>query len=161
MKKQLFVITLLLVTSLVFSQKDAMKSAKKAIAKNDFTTALDALSKVESLKANLDEKTMAKYLYYKVQALNGNGNLVKAANAVNALTSYEEKAGKQKYSIEAKPILTALIKGLSDRGIKEYQTKNFSSEMILSINKGVLFFPIIQPIVTKQASKLLINFVTR
>jgi len=127
MKKQLFIITLLLVSSLVFSQKDAMKSAKKAIAKKDFTTALEALSKVESLKANLDEKTMAKYLYYKVQALNGKGDLVKAANAVNALTSYEEKTEKKKYSTEAKPILTALIKGLSDRGIKEYQTKNFSA----------------------------------
>jgi len=56
-----------------------------------------------------------------------NEDLVKAANAVNALTSYEEKTGKKKYSTEAKPILTALIKGLSDRGIKEYQTKNFSA----------------------------------
>lgn len=127
MKKQVFVIALLLVATLGFSQKEEMKLAKKAIAKNDFIEALSALTKVEGLKGNLDDKTMAKYLFFKVQALNGNGNLIKAANAVNELTSFETKVGKQKYSTEAKPILAALIKGLSDRGIKEYQTKNFKS----------------------------------
>ena len=130
MRKQVLVIALVLVSAFGFAQKDEMKLVKKAIAKNDFGGALVALAQVESLKDNLDEKNMAKYLFFKVQALNGSGNIIKAANAVKELTAYEDKIGTQKYSVQAKPILTNLIKGLSDRGIKEYTNKNYKSAKV-------------------------------
>ena len=130
MRKQVLVIALVLVSAFGFAQKDEMKLVKKAIAKNDFGGALVALAQVESLKDNLDEKNMAKYLFFKVQALNGSGNIIKAANAVKELTAYEDKIGTQKYSVQAKPILTNLIKGLSDRGIREYTNKNYKSAKV-------------------------------
>jgi len=130
MRKQVLVIALLLISSFGFAQKAELKMASKAISKSNFTEALSALSKVENLKDNLDEKSMAKFLFLKVKALNGSGKLIDAANAINALTSYETKIGKQKYSKEATPILANLTKGLSDRGIKEYQNKNFKAAKV-------------------------------
>ncbi len=130
MRKQVVVIALLLISSFGFAQKAELKMASKAISKNNFAEALTALSKVENLKDNLDEKSMAKFLFLKVKALNGTGKLVEAANAIEALTNYETKIGKQKYSKEATPILANLTKGLSDRGIKEYQNKNFKAAKV-------------------------------
>ena len=130
MKKQVLVIALLLISSFGFAQKAELKMASKAIAKNNFTEALTALSKVENLKANLDDKSMAKFLFLKVKALNGSGKLVEAANAIDALTSFENKIGKPKYSKEATPILANLTKSLSDRGIKEYQNKNYKAAKV-------------------------------
>jgi len=130
MKKQLLVIALVLVSALGFAQKAELKAASKAISKSNFTEALSALSQVESLKANLDDKSMAKFLFLKVKALNGSGKLVEAANAINTLTTFEKKIGKSKYSKEAGPMLTGLIKGLSDKGIKEYQSKNYSNAKV-------------------------------
>ena len=105
MKKQVLVIALLLISSFGFAQKAELKMASKAIAKNNFTEALSSLAKVESLKANLDDKSMAKYLFLTVKALNGSGKLVEAANAVNALTAFETKIGKQKYTKDQYAIL--------------------------------------------------------
>jgi len=130
MKKQLLIVIVLFLSSLGFAQKAELKMASKAISKNNFTEALTALSKVESLKDNLDEKNMAKYLFLKVKALNGSGKIVEAANAINILTTYENKINKVKYSKEAKPILANLVKKLSDKGIKEYQNKNYKSAKV-------------------------------
>ncbi len=130
MKKQVAIIALLMIGVFGFAQKTELKMASKALKKNNFSEALSALSQVESLKANLDDKTMAKFLFLKVKALNGSGKLAEAANAVNALMDFEKKTGKPKYSKEAGPILTSLIKNLSDRGIKEYQNKNFKSAKV-------------------------------
>jgi len=131
MKKQIVVIALFLISSLAFAQKAEMKLAKKAISKSNFTEALSALSKIENLKDNLDNKTMAKFLFMKVQALNGSGKLIETANAINSLTSFEDKIGTQKYSSQAKPILAKLILGLSNKGIQEYsKDKDYKSAKV-------------------------------
>lgn len=130
MKKQLLVIGLVLVSIFSFAQKAELKLASKAISKNNFTEALSALSQVESLKSSLDDKSMAKFLFLKVKALNGSGKLADAANAVNTLLNFEKKTGKAKYSKEAGPILTTLIQSLSDSGIKQYGAKNYKEAKV-------------------------------
>lgn len=126
MKKQLLIVTLFLVSVVTFAQKAELKAASKAISKSNFTEALNTLKQVENLKDNLDNKTKGKYLFLMSQALNGSGKLVEAANIINELMSFEEGIGKAKYTSKVKPILGNLIQGLSDRGIKEYQSKNYS-----------------------------------
>ncbi len=123
MKKQLLVLALFLVSSIMFAQKAEIKAASKAISKSKFTEALNALNQLD--KNNLDNKLKGKFLFLKSQALNGSGKLVDAANVINELMSFEKGIGKAKYTSKVKPILANLIKGLSDRGIKEYQNKNF------------------------------------
>lgn len=130
MKKQIVIIVLLMIGLFGFAQKTELRQASKAISNNNFTEALTALDKVENLKANLDDKSMARFLYLKMKALNGSGKLVEAANAVNALTTFENKIGKDRFSKEAAPILSNLIKNLSDKGIQEYQDKNFKSAKV-------------------------------
>jgi len=126
MKKQLLIVALFLASVVTFAQKAELKAASKAISKSNFTEALNALKQVEGLKDNLDDKTKGKFLFLKTQALNGSGKLVEAANVINELMSFEEGIGKAKYTSKVKPILGDLIQGLSDRGIKEYQSKNYS-----------------------------------
>ncbi len=126
MKKQLLVLALFLASIVTFAQKAELKAATKAISKSNFREALTALNKVESLQSNLDNKSKAKFLFLKSQALNGSGSLVKAAKVINELLAFEDKIGKAKYTSKVKPVLVSLIKNLSDRGIKEYQSKNFS-----------------------------------
>lgn len=126
MKKQLLIVALFLVSIVTFAQKAELKAASKAISKSNFTEALNALKQVEGLKDNLDNKTKGKYLFLKSKALNGSGKLIEAANAINELMSFEKEIGKAKYTGKVKPMLINLVQGLSERGIKEYQSKNFS-----------------------------------
>ena len=63
MKKRVLILSSLLVSMTVFSQKNEIKAAEKAIKANDFTTAMTELNKAESLVANADQKLKAKYYY--------------------------------------------------------------------------------------------------
>jgi len=124
MKKQVLVVALFLISMIGFAQKAEMKMAKKAISSKNFTEALSAISKLETM--TLDDKTKAKFMYFKAQALKGSGSIMKAATAISDLKAFESKIGKAKYTKLVTPMLTEIIKGLSDRGIKEYSTdKNF------------------------------------
>lgn len=125
MKKQLLIVALFLVSVATFAQKAELKAASKAISKSNFTEALNTLKQVEGLKGNLDDKTKGKYLFLMSQALNGSGKLAQAADVINELMTFEKGLGKTKYTSKVKPILGNLIQGLSDRGIKEYQSKNY------------------------------------
>ncbi len=120
--KQNLVFTLILLLSLsVFSQKDEMKAAGKAINKNNFPEALENLKKVEGMLENLDDKTKAKFYYYKAKAVSATGNIDESVKTIQSLINFENKIGKPKYTKEVKPILDNLIKNLREKGIKEYQ----------------------------------------
>ncbi len=120
--KQNLVFALILLFSLsVFSQKDEMKAAGKAINKNNFPEALANLKKVEGMLGSLDDKTKAKFYYYKAKAVSSTGNIDESVKTIQDLINFENKIGKPKYTKEVKPILDNLIKNLREKGIKEYQ----------------------------------------
>ncbi|MEE9349049.1 MAG: tetratricopeptide repeat protein [Flavobacteriaceae bacterium] len=121
--KKILVVALFLVSIIGFAQKNEMKMAKKAIASNNFTEALAAISKLESME--LDDKTKANFLYFKVQALSGSGGLAKAAKTIGVLKAFESKIGKSKYTKLLEPVLTKLIQNLSKKGISDYETKKY------------------------------------
>ncbi len=123
MKKQIIIIAVFLISMVGFAQKSEMKMLKKAISGKNFTEALATIKTLDGM--SLDNKTKAKFLYFKTQALNATGKFVKAASAIQALTAIENRIGKNKYGKLAAPILVSLTKSLSDRGIKEYETKNY------------------------------------
>ena len=50
-----------------------------------------------------------------------------AAKAFQALLAHEKKSGKSKYTGEAQPMLNALIGEVSQKGIKEYQSKDYTN----------------------------------
>ena len=124
LKKQLLLITVLLISVASFAQKAEMKEATKALAKNNFSGVLSALAKVEGM--DLDDKTKAKFFFLKSKALNGSGKVMDAANVINELVAFEKKTGKAKYTKEVQPMLQKLVANLRDKGIQEYDKKNFS-----------------------------------
>lgn len=125
-KLNLTLILALLLSVSAFSQKDEMKMAGKAIAKSNFTEALINLKKVEGMLDQLDDKTKAKFYYYKAKAVSATGNVDESVKTIQTLLDFEEKTGKPKYSKEVQPILTDLIKNLREKGIKEYQEAKWS-----------------------------------
>lgn len=125
-KKQFLLVAILLISVVTFAQKEEMKAAGKALAKNNFTDALASLNKVEGMLGSLDDKTKAKFYFLKSKALNGSGKVTEAANAINELMAFEKKTGKAKYTKEAQPMLQKLVQNLRNKGIKEYEGKKWS-----------------------------------
>jgi len=126
MRKQILLVAVLLFSIMSFAQKSELKAATKAIAKSNFTEALLALDKVEGMMSSLDDKSKAKFYFLKAKTLNGTGNSVKAIGAVKELLAFEKSIGSTKYTKEAEPMLNTLLQGMSDKGIKAYQNKNYS-----------------------------------
>ena len=94
--KQLIMLSAsLLICIAAFSQKSEVKAAEKALKSNDFASALATISKAESLIANADAKTKAKFYYVKGMALYANGtkpiNAEKAAAVLEELMEIEKK----------------------------------------------------------------------
>ena len=123
MKKRVLILSALLVSMTVFSQKNELKAAEKAIKSNDFTTAMTELNKAESLVANADQKLKAKYYYLKGKALYQNGNqpdIVKVGDAFNELINFEEKTKKYKYTNEVAELLNTLINKVAEAASVDY-----------------------------------------
>ena len=95
MKRQIALVVLGLFTVTAFAQKDELKTAEKAIKKQDFATAVSAINSAEGLIANADEKTKSKFYFLKGQAFGGNKEYEKAAKAYNDLFAFEKSTGKE------------------------------------------------------------------
>lgn len=127
MKKQIITLSLGLMTVLAFGQKKQLKSAEKAIKKQQYSEALSAISSLDGLLAGMDEKYKAKYYFLKGQALAGKKDFEGAAESYNTLFSYEKEIKKQKYTKEAQPLLNKLVQEVSTLGANFYNNdKNYS-----------------------------------
>ena len=95
MKKQLIILSAFFMSMTVFAQNDELKNAEKALKANDFATAVSAVNQAESLIANADQKTKAKFYYLKGLALYQNGNptadIEKVGAAFNQLINFENE----------------------------------------------------------------------
>ncbi|MCB0460491.1 MAG: hypothetical protein KDC74_10825, partial [Flavobacteriaceae bacterium] len=134
MKKQLLLMLAVAMSLSTFAQKDELKAAEKALKSGDLTAAKSAVDQAESVIAN-DEKLRSKFYFLKAQtyydiakknpSLDANAYDV-AAKSFQDLITYEKETGKAKYTVEAEPMLNSLIGDVSQKGIKEYQEKDFS-----------------------------------
>lgn len=126
MRKQLLILSVLLVSMTVFGQKDELKTAEKAIRANNFSAAMAAIDKAEGMIANADQKTKAKFYYLRGKALYQNGansaDLEKVGAAFNKLIEYEKKTNKVKYSNEVAGIINDLINKLATSASTDYNT---------------------------------------
>ncbi|WP_457618728.1 tetratricopeptide repeat protein [Lutibacter sp.] len=124
MRKQLLVLSALFISMAVFGQKNELKAADKAIKSGDYTAAMAALNKVESLIETADQKTKAKFYYLKGKALYQNGSdkadIEKVGEAFNQLINFENKT-KSKYSSEVGELLNKLIKNIAAKASASYK----------------------------------------
>lgn len=126
MRKQILALTIGLASVASFAQKNELKAAEKALKKNDFAAAVAAISSAEALIANADEKLKSKFYFLKGNAYAGKNDLKTAGNAYNELLDFEKKSGKKRYSDKVQPILSGLIKTVSEKAINQYNAKDFA-----------------------------------
>ncbi|HBS12625.1 MAG TPA: hypothetical protein DEO36_08805 [Flavobacteriaceae bacterium] len=134
--KKPIVLTLSLFFGLAMhAQKDELKAADKALKADDFTTAKASIDQAESLIANADNKLKAKFYFLKAKTYYGIGKnkpeLIEnaydvAATSFQELLDFEKKIKKSKYTAEAQPLLNALVSDVSNKGIKQYQDKDYA-----------------------------------
>ncbi len=126
-KKQiLMLVASILIGVSAFSQKSELKAADKAVKKGDYATALAAVNQAESLVANADSKTQAKFYYLKGMALYADGNnsenIDAVAEAFNQLLTIEQKSGSSTYSEAAGEILEKLITEVAETAQKDFES---------------------------------------
>lgn len=123
-KKQLIVLSLSLFVGLAtFAQKSELKAADKALKKKDYASALSAITQAESLIANADAKSKAKFYFIKGMALYGNGSDLKIdaiADALNKVMEIE-KGNATSYSSQASETLKNIAVKLNEKANKNYQ----------------------------------------
>ncbi len=112
------------------AQKDELKAAEKALKNGDTGAAKTA---IEQAEGKLEDKYKGKFYflkartYYDMAKQNADAALYDtAAKSFQSLLAFEKSSGKSKYTDEAQPMLNALISDVSNKGIKEYQAKDFA-----------------------------------
>lgn len=132
MKKQILIVSALLLSMTMVGQKNEIKSAEKAIKGEDFSTALASVKQAEGLMASADDKTKAKIYYLKALALYENGkgksNSLVIGAAFNELIGFEKQINSYKYSTEIAGYLNKLITRTADNASKNYTKATESKE---------------------------------
>lgn len=136
MKKQIITLLSIFIGLSTYAQKDQIKAAEKALKSGDVATAKSSVDQAEGLIANADNKIKANFYFVKAKtyydvakknpSLDPNAYDT-AAKSFQKLISFEKEIGKDKYTEEAQPLLNALVGDVSQKGIKEYQDKNYSA----------------------------------
>ncbi len=126
MKKQILLLSVLMLSMTAFGQKNEMRALDKAMKSNDFDTALEVANRAESLMANVDQKTKAKFYYLKAKAMYRNGadgiDVIEVGAAFNKLLDYETETNKYKYSDEIGVLINDMIKNINTSAQENYST---------------------------------------
>lgn len=125
MKKQVLAISLSLMALGSFAQKKELRTAEKAIKKNDFTTALTAIKSVESSIKDAKDKYKSQFYFLKGQALAGKKDFVASAEAFRTLQEFEKKTKRDRYSSKATPIVNDMLKKASEKAFNSYNSKDY------------------------------------
>lgn len=125
MKTRILVLITMFATVVVFSQKNEIKAAAKALKNGDAATAKSTL---ESISSTIDDAE-AKYIpqYYSILG-NAYANLSEfkpAVDALNKVISVEESTGKKKFSIEARQKLNQMTAQIINAAVKDNNDKKF------------------------------------
>ncbi len=120
MKKQILALSLGFMSLGLMAQKSELKTAEKAIKKQDFISAIATLNSIEgSVMMNDEDKYKSKFYFLKGKALSAKKDYKNAAEAFNALLAMKEN----KYSGEAAPILNQMIQEVSNKAVDLYNNK--------------------------------------
>tara|TARA_R110002073_G_scaffold312586_2_gene484104 strand:+ start:7983 stop:9227 length:1245 start_codon:yes stop_codon:yes gene_type:complete len=127
MKTRILTLVLGLVSLISYSQKNELKAAEKALKKQDFTTAITAITSAESLIENADSRSKAKFYFLKGKAYMGKKDYKISAEAFQALMTLEKKTRKLKYTSEAQPFMGKMLKEVSERANQLYTNKDYKN----------------------------------
>ncbi|GAA4272323.1 tetratricopeptide repeat protein [Aquimarina gracilis] len=130
MKTKFIVVLFLTFSTIGFSQKQALKSATKALKSGNIEVANDALKAAEGQLDAADEKMKAQFYFLKGQVLSASGTdsldkIEKAAEAYNKSMEIEKAAGSSKYTSEASLKLQTIRQTLIENAIKDQNAKNY------------------------------------
>lgn len=133
MKKLGLVLLAVAISFSALAQKDELKAAEKALKNNDVAAAKAAIGQAEG---KLEDKYKGKFYFLKAKIYydvakgtpsEANTAYDVAAKSFQDLMAFEKEKGKSKYTQEAEPMLNSLISDVSNKGIKEYQSKDFTN----------------------------------
>ncbi len=130
MKTKFIVVLFLTFSTIGFSQKQALKSATKALKSGKLEVASEALKAAEGQIDAADEKMKAQFYFLKGQVLSAKESdsldgIERAANAYNKAMEIEKAAGNSKYTAEANLKLQTLRQSLIEKAIKDQNSKNY------------------------------------
>lgn len=130
MKKTILIITALLMTVTVFSQRKELRQASKEIKNSSFEEAKQILSSIESQISTSDEGSQAEFYLYKGQAFfgaagNNQEDLLTATSAFEKVIEIET-SGRQKYTKDAQENIQALLVRLVNSAIEDQTAEKYS-----------------------------------
>ncbi|HET8735960.1 MAG TPA: tetratricopeptide repeat protein [Pricia sp.] len=131
MKTRFFILAMLCLSAVGFSQKKEMRTAEKALKDSNATEAKAALESISDITSSGDEKDQAEYYFllgqtYDQLASKGGGeSLESAATAYQKVLEIEEKSGDSKYSDETQQRLNALVADLVNSAVEDNSNKKF------------------------------------
>ncbi len=130
MKTKFIVVLFLAVSAIGFSQKQALKSASKALKSGNLEVAGEALKAVEGQLDVADEKMKAQYYFLKGQVISSTAadSLDKVEGALvayNKVLEIEKASGSSKYSEDTNLKIQTLRQTLIDGAVKDQNSKNY------------------------------------
>jgi len=125
MKKQVLALFLGLMTVVSFAQKKELKTAEKALKKQDYAAASIAIDAAKALNADTNSKLSTKFYFLKGQTFVGKKEYKVAAKAFKKLLNLEKSENKFKYTKKAGAELNKLISEVSNRAIDLYGKKDY------------------------------------
>lgn len=130
MKKTFLIITALLMTVMVYSQRQELREASRSLNNNNYNAAKQALSKIEGQIASQDASTQAEYYLYKGQAYAGTAknnvqDFTVAADSFKKVIELE-KSGRQRHTRQATEDIQNLISALVNGAIDDQNNQRFS-----------------------------------
>ncbi|WP_274475403.1 tetratricopeptide repeat protein [Mangrovimonas aestuarii] len=124
MKKQVIVALALSVSAFSFAQKKELKTAEKALKKNNYAEAKTALGQVEGMLSSMDDKYKEQYYYLNAEALyaNGAGSDADIDMALKSLSNVNSK--------EADELKQAMLQSFLTKGNDAYEKKDLGNASI-------------------------------
>ena len=129
MKKLMTLVLVFTVTAMSFAQKNEVKAMEKALKNMNFADAKSAMSVAEGLISNMDDKTKAKFLFLKAQALYANGagsdsDVDTAIATLAELKNHESSIGKLRYTEQANEMKTAIYNSFLSKANEAFNSKD-------------------------------------
>ncbi|ETN96441.1 tetratricopeptide repeat protein [Zhouia amylolytica] len=134
MKKQVLVVSTLLITAFSFAQKNELKDADKALKGGDVTGAKAAIEAASPLIANADDKYKAEFYFLKgktyfdmaQKGMDATNSFKTSLESFNELIEFE-KSYKQKYTDEAKEVMAQMSGALVNSAVEDNKQNNYAS----------------------------------
>ncbi len=132
MKNKIYAIGIALVSLSAFAQKAELREASKLIDKKNYTEAITALQKVESLLSSATDEQKAEYYFLTGQTAlelaasqDQEKNVVKAVNAFKKVYEIEKVSKNNKYTAKSEPITNALLSQIINSAVADNGNSKF------------------------------------